>query len=391
MTVRVLGPLVAVAVLLGGCGDGGRAGTVAGRDTAGSWERVLAQARAQTVNWWMYGGDDRINAYVRRYVKPAARRLGVTVRVVPVTDTADAVGQVVTERRAGKTSGGSVDLIWINGENFASGKRAELWLRGWAGRLPNARYVAGSDPSIARDFQMPVDGQESPWSRAAFVYATDTARVPDPPADLDGLLAWARAHPGRFTYPAPPDFTGSAFVRHVVQAKGEDAAFRYLAALKPLMYRHGEVFPKSEAELDQLFANGKVDFAMSYDANFVLTAVHKGQFPRTARPFVLGDGTLTNVSYVAIPADAAHPAASRVLANVLLSPPLQAVKADPAVLGIPTVLDRARLPAAQRRRFEQAGSSPYLLRDLGRPVQELPAGRVGSIEARWRRAVLRQP
>ena len=125
---------------------------------------------------------------------------------------------------------------------------------------------------------MPVDGQEAPWSRASFVYATDAARVPEPPADLDALLAWAQDHPGRFTYPAPPDFTGSAFVRQVVQAKGEDAAFRYLTQLKPLMYRQGAVLPKSEAELNRLFADGKVDFAMSYDANFVLTAVRKGQF-----------------------------------------------------------------------------------------------------------------
>jgi putative spermidine/putrescine transport system substrate-binding protein len=264
-------------------------------------------------------------------------------------------------------------------------------LTGWPRGLPNARYVDWRDPSIARDFQVPIAGQEAPWSRAAFVYATDAARVPDPPADLDALLGWARAHPGRFTYPAPPDFTGSAFVRQVVEAKGEDSAFRYLAQLKPLMYRHGDVLPKSEAELDQLFADGQVDFAMSYDANFVLTGVRKGQFPSTARPFVLGDGTLTNVSYVAIPADAAHPAAAKVLANLLLSPQLQAVKADPDVLGIPTVLDRGRLPSGQRRRLELARSSRYVLHDLGDTVQELPAGRVGEIEARWRREVLRTP
>jgi putative spermidine/putrescine transport system substrate-binding protein len=392
MTVRVLGLLVAAVVLLAGCGGSGGGARVAARDTAGgSWPRVLDQARGQTVNWWMYGGDDRVNAYVRRYVTPSARRLGVTVRVVPITDTADAISQVVSERRAGQTSGGKVDLIWINGENFASGKKAGLWLKGWARRLPNARYVDWSDPSISRDFQVRVDGQESPWSRAAFVYATDTARVSHPPKDLDALLAWARAHPGRFTYPAPPDFTGSAFVREVVQAKGEDAAFRYLAQLKPLMYRHGEVLPKSEAELDQLFGDGQVDFAMSYDANFVLTGVRTGQFSKTVRPFVVDDGTLTNTSYVAIPADAAHPAAAEVLANLLLSPRLQAVKADPDVLGIPAVLDRARLSPAQRRRFDDAVSSPYVLRNLGRTIQELPAGRVGEIESRWKREVLRKP
>jgi putative spermidine/putrescine transport system substrate-binding protein len=389
MILRIL-PLLVALSLVAGCG-GAPERDVGGPTaaSAGAWEEVLAQARGQTVNWWMYGGDERINAYVRAHVVPAARRLGVTVRPVPVTDTADAVQQVVTERRAGRTSGGSVDLVWINGENFASGKEAGLWLRDWARELPNARYVDWSDPSVATDFQVPVDGQESPWSRAAFVFARDPERMPEPPADLDALLEWAREHPGRFTYPAPPDFTGSAFVRQVVQAKGEDAAFAYLRELQPLMFRAGEVLPRSEAELNELFSAGQVDVAMSYDSAFVLSAVRRGQFPRRTRPFLLGEGALTNVSFVTIPAAAAHRVGAMVVADLLLDPRLQAVKADPDVLGQPTVLDLARLSPGQRRRFDTAASSPHLLRGFGRPVQELPAEHVGAIEERWRREVLR--
>ena len=83
------------------------------------------------------------------------------------------------------------------------------------------------------------------------------------------LLAYARAHPGRFTYPAPPDFTGSAFVRLVVQGLGEDAAFEALRELRPVMYRGGSSLPTSEAELNRLLGDGQVDIAMSYDPSFV--------------------------------------------------------------------------------------------------------------------------
>jgi len=386
MILRILPLLLALSLVAGCAGERDADAPTAG--SADAWEEVLAQARGQTVNWWMYGGDERINAYLREHVVPAARKGGVTVRRVPVTDTADAVQQVVTERRAGRARG-SVDLVWINGENFASGKEAGLWLRDWARELPNARYVDWSDPSVATDFQVPVDGQESPWSRAAFVFARDPERMPEPPADLDALLAWAREHPGRFTYPAPPDFTGSAFVRQVVQAKGEDAAFAYLRELQPLMFRAGEVLPRSEAELNELFSAGQVDVAMSYDSAFVLSAVRRGQFPRRTRPFLLGEGALTNVSFVTIPVAAAHRVGAMVVADLLLDPRLQAVKADPDVLGQPTVLDLARLSPGQRRRFDTAASSPHLLRGFGRPVQELPAERVGAIEERWRREVLR--
>jgi putative spermidine/putrescine transport system substrate-binding protein len=378
-----------IALAVAACGSGPEDEKAATGEERSSFAEIRRDARGETVRWWMYGGDDRINEYVDEHVTPAAKRAGVTLERVPVSDTADAVARVVAERRAGKDSGGAVDLIWINGENFAAGKQAGLWLEDWSDELPNSRYVDFADPSIAKDFQVPIDGQEAPWSRAALVYAADERRVAQPPRDLDALLEWAREHPGRFTYPAPPDFTGSAFVRQVVQAKGEDEAFAYLRALKPLQYRGGRVLPKSEAELNRLFADREVDFAMSYEPNFIATAVRRGQFPRSTRPFVLSEGTLTNVSYVTIPANAAHRAGARVVADLLLSPQLQLTKADPDKLGIPTVLDMERLPDDMRRRFAQLSSSPYRLSDIGNPLPELPADRIGPLEARWKREVLR--
>ncbi len=380
--------VLALCAALAACGDDdpGSAGTSAAAEGFAAVERA---ARGQTVRWWMYGGDARVNAYVDDAVIPAAREAGVTLRRVPVTDTADAVRRVAAQRRAGEGSGGAVDLIWINGENFAAGKEVGLWLGDWAGALPNARYLDPADPSLTRDFQVPVDGQEAPWSRAAFVFAHDAATVPEPPADLDALLEYARANPGRVTHPAPPDFTGSAFVRQVVAAKGEDAAFDYLRELKPLMHRGGEAFPTSEAELNEMFANGQVDFAMSYDVNFINGAVAKGQFPETARPFVLAPGALANVSFVTIPADASSPEGAQVVADLLLSPELQARKADPAVLGNPTVLDVSRVPEEERSAFAPVLDSPYYLSDLGETVEEFAADRVAPLEARWTREVLR--
>lgn len=381
-----------IAGVLAACGSdgGGSAATTSTAPSAGAdFSATLDAARGQTVRWWMYGGDDKINAYVDDVVGPAARELGVNVKRVPITDTADAVARVVAERRAGKTSGGAVDLIWVNGENFADGKKAGLWREDWATTLPNAqRYLDQEDPAISRDFQVPVDGQESPWQKAAFVFAYDSARTPQPPEGLDGLLAYAKANPGRVTYPAPPDFTGSAFVRQIVAEKGEDGAIAYLNAIEPHLYREGRSYPRSQAELDTLFGDGKVDFSMSYDAAFVASAVRKGGFPETARPFLLGGGSLQNTSFVTIPANAANAEGAMVVADLLLSPELQAAKADTDSLGNPTVLDLDRL-GGKRRLFEGAATSPYILRDVGKTVPELAADRVAQIERRWKNEVLR--
>ncbi|MGH8936347.1 MAG: ABC transporter substrate-binding protein [Acidimicrobiia bacterium] len=353
---------------------------------AADWASVQRGAAGQTVRWWMFGGDERVNRYVDQLVAPAAAELGINLVRVPVADTADAVQRVLAERRAGG-AGGGVDLVWINGENFTLGKEAGLWLEGWSEALPNSRYVDWADPTIARDFGVPVEGQESPWSRAALVFAHDRRRTPEPPRSFEELLALARRHPGRVTYPAPPDFTGSAFVRLAVQTLGEERAFALLEELKPLQWQRGLV-PGSEAELNRLFGDGQVDFAISYDPSFVLTEVGRGVFPESARPFVFSTGTLQNVSYVAIPAGAAHAAGALVVANLLLDPGLQAAKADPALLGLPTVLDRSRLSPAQRRLFEIPVGSPHLLEDLGPLLSEMAPNRVIAIEERWRGEVL---
>lgn len=376
---------VVLAVLAGACSPD--SGTNAEAVEPDDWPRVLAAAEGQTVRWWLFGGDERVNRFIDEHVAPAAAELDVSLQRVPVDSTVDAVRRVLAELEAGRDDGG-VDLVWINGENFALGRDAGAWLDDWATDLPNAALVDWSDPSIATDFGVPVDGQESPWARATFVFAHDPERTPEPPRSFPALLAYAREHPGRVTYPAPPDFTGAAFVRQAVAELGEDAAFALLAEMKPLQWREGETFPGSEAELSRLFSDGQVDLAMSYDPTFVATGVHQGAFPESVRPFTFTSGTLQNTSYVAIPRNAAHTAGALVVADLLLSPQLQAVMGDPSVWGMPTVLALDRLDDDQREAL--AGTSgPHIPNDLEPPIAELPVDRVEPINQRWRRQVAR--
>lgn len=349
------------------------------------WASVQQAAAGQQVRWWMFGGDERINRFVDEHVAPRAAAADVELQRVPVDDTADTVQRVLAERQAGTEDGG-VDLIWINGENFAAGKEAGLWLDDWAHRLPNARFV---DPAtVEYDFGVPVDGQESPWTRGAFVIGYDRERTPDPPRSFEEILAYAREHPGRITYPAPPDFTGAAFVRRAVMELGEDEAFELLAELREHQWRGGDAFPGNEAELNTLFGDGEVDLTFSYDPNVVHTGVRTGRFPESARPTTFATGTLHNVSYVTVPANASNVAGALVVADLLLDPELQAMQADPDVLGVPSVLDPARLDEADRSELERARSGPYLLDDLGELLDELPAQRVDELDARWRRGIL---
>jgi putative spermidine/putrescine transport system substrate-binding protein len=375
------------------------------------WAQVVAEAEGQTVDLWMYGGDDRGNAYVDDVLAPAAADRGVTLRRVPVADTRDAMRRLLAERAAGEDDG-SVDLVWVNGDNFATGQEAGAWLCGWSDDLPNMQYVSDDDPLVSADFGVPVDGCEAPWHKAQFTFAYDSARVPDPPTTVAGLLDWAQAHPGRFTYPAPPDFTGSVFVRQalyalsggaeVVPARFDEAAYdrltpalwQRLRRLAPSLWRQGRTHPRDQVALDRLFADGQVDFTMTYGPATLTELVEDGTFPPTTRVLDVTDGTVGNASFLAIPSSSPDHAGAMVVADLALAPQQQVAKADPDVWGQFTVLDTALLDDDDAQAFDRLPESPVVpaYDELSRNAQpELSSGWVAPLDEGWRREVLGRP
>ena len=178
-----------------------------------NWEAVLEKARGQTVYWHAWAGSSRINDYIAWAGRQMTDRHGVRVEHVKLSDAADAVSRVVTERAARRDEGGAVDLIWINGENFAAMKEQGLLFGPWAEDVPNWRYVnVEGTAAVTADFTIPTEGLEAPWGMAQLVFYRDTARVEDPPRSMAHLLAWAAENPGRFTFPQPPDYLGSTFL-----------------------------------------------------------------------------------------------------------------------------------------------------------------------------------
>ncbi|MBK9050076.1 MAG: ABC transporter substrate-binding protein [Chloroflexi bacterium] len=232
----------------------------------------------------------------------------------------------------------------------------------WAGDLPNMAYVNGADPSVANDFGFPVDEYESPYGKAQFVMIYDSARIAEPPKTITALVEWIKANPGLFTYPAPPDFTGSAFVRHVCyeavggydKLLGEfdqaifdaeiPACWVLLNEIEPFLWREGQTYPESHARQQELFANGEVWFDMAYNPAEASSLIENGRYPETTRTFVFDTGTIANTHYVAIPYNSPHKAAAMVVANFLLSPEAQLSKAQPENWGDLPVLDPALLP-----------------------------------------------
>jgi putative spermidine/putrescine transport system substrate-binding protein len=398
------------AVGLAGCGSDSGGGAAAPALDVSKWDSVLSSAKGQTVNWYMYGGDDRLNAYVTGYVAREAEKLGIKVNQVKINDTVDAVNKVLGEKQAGKKDDGSVDLIWINGENFATGKQAKIWYCGWPKAMPSAKYVAWDDQTINTDFGTPVDDCEAPWNRSMSVITYNSAKVqPSAFRSVDSLVAWAKANRGRFTYPAPPDFNGSMTVRRMFysaaggyqdlmgpfdQGKFDAAApkaWSLLNDLEPSLWRGGKTYPQSIDQVQKLFGSGEIDAYFTYDAGGVASLVDKGQFPKTTRQAVFQDGMIGNTNYLSIPYNSPHKPAAVALANLLQSPEAQLEKAKPDVLGYYPAIQADKSPLAAQ--FKALPNPPSVLpfdEQVKNANPELQAAWLTAIEKGWKDNVLQK-
>ena len=154
-----------------------------------SWDQVVEMAKGGEVNWFLWGGSDNINQYVTEYIGGRlSDEYGITLNRVGLSDTVEAVNIVLGEKESGVTDAGSVDMIWINGENFRTMKQGELAYCGYTDILPNNALVDWSNPAIANDFGVPVESCEVPWSKAQFAFAYDTARMDAPPTSIGELI-----------------------------------------------------------------------------------------------------------------------------------------------------------------------------------------------------------
>jgi putative thiamine transport system substrate-binding protein len=367
------------------------------------WSRIEAAARGQTVYFNAWAGSERINAYLQWAAGELAQRHGIKLEHVKITETAEVVKRVRAEKTAGRTTEGSVDLVWINGENFLSMKREGLLFGPWSEKLPSyANVDTLGKPSTRTDFSEPVEGLEAPWGMAQLTFYADGSRVPQPPSSFAELLEWAKKNPGRFTYPKPPDFHGTTFLKQVLLETMPErkplyaphAADRFaavtaplweaLGALHPHLWKQGRQFPASNTVMRQMLADGELAISLTFNPNEVANEIAAKRLPATVTTYQHAAGTIGNTHFLAIPFNARAKEAAQVAANFFLSPAAQARKADIKVWGDPTVLAPDKLSAADRALFTASAAPGQLARTA--PVILEPHGSwVDPIEREWAR------
>lgn len=390
MKQLVLAAMMGILLVFMACGNGDTTESVKGKDFA----QLEKDAKGQTVNFYMWGGDKNINAYIDDFVAPKLKsEQNITLKRVSM-DTEKFIQKLSGEKQAGKKNG-SVDVIWINGQNFKMAKEQGLLYGKITDQIPNmAKFV---DPLLTeKDAGNEIDKMEAPWGKTSFVFQYNEDKVTKPPVNLAELTTWVKAHPGRFTYPDVADFTGDAFVRQVIYAQNpgkefaeaptkedRDKAYRYLASIAPYLWREGKTYPKTLQELDQLYAQGQVDFTMGFNERRALPFIKAGTFPDATRTFALDNGALTNAHYLSIAFNTQQPAASLVVINYLLSEEAQVEKLKTSVWGDGTTLLTDKMTKEWQAKFEAAGDAGNQFYNKWGTLNELPDTTAEAIQKEW--------
>ena len=330
--------------------------------------------------------------------------------MVPIDGSAVYVNKVLGEKQAGKIRGGAVDTIWVNGENFRTMMQGGLLFGPYADKLPNIKY---SSPDILGfDFGFPIKGYESPYGAAQCVMEYNSAYVNSPPSDIGELFKWAKANPGKITYPALPDFTGSVFVRHVfyyvaggygklmgpfneeVYSTIAPEVWELLNEIEPYLWREGKTYPESSTKSKELLGNGEIYFNINYGPDGASSQILQGAYPESIKTFMFKDGMIGNINFIAISFNSDSKAGSMVMANELLNPEVQYAAARPTPVGMSwmTALDLTKVPVDYQRKFSDLPLHPSRLSTeiLNQySVPEIQADWLLRIEEDWQKYVLR--
>nr|WP_312578445.1 ABC transporter substrate-binding protein [Sedimentibacter sp.] len=324
-----------------------------------------------TVTFYGWGGDVRVNEWIDTKLSPYVKETyGIDVVRVPMN--IDEILMKLTNEK-NRSDAGSIDVIWLNGENFYYAKQYDLLYGPFVDKIENAnKYVDLTGPEATVDFGYDTEGYEAPWGKAQFVFMYDKSLVNVPPKNSAELKEFVMKNPGVFTYPEATDFVGSAFIRTVIYdivgyenikdlpadydtvKKVVEPAMNYLNEIKPYLWKDGNTYPKDSAQLDGLYQDGECYIAMDYNANKALSKVIDKSWSQETETFVWDNGTPFNTHYLAIASNAPNLENALKFIDAALSPAMQISKSELDGWADMPVLDYDKLTSDEQEQLDTA-------------------------------------
>lgn len=404
--------LITIMVLLTGCSTQNtseESKSINGESKG--FEETLALAKGKTVDFYAWGGSAAINKWLDDVVaKSLKEKYGITLNRVPMN--IDEVLNKLSNEKQGGMSKGNIDVVWINGENFYTAKNNRLLYGPITDKIENyAKYIDTQGIEANYDFGNAIEGMQVPYGKAQLVFITDTSKVKDFPVNTDKLLNLAKENKGMLTYPAPPDFTGSAFIRNIIydiigfdalnnaEADKEELynvikpALDYLNELEKYLWQEGKTYPKEVSTLDKMYQDGQILMTMSYTPMYAAQKIAAKEFPVTSDTFVFEKGNIGNTHYLAIPFNAPDKDAALVFINHIISVEMQISKYDVRNWGDLPVFDINKLSEEQKKALNEIDNGVGILTTeelLSKRKPEIDAKKIPIIEELWYEEVLKK-
>ena len=373
--------------------------------SANNWENIVKGTKDKTVRFHAWGGSSNINNYINWVTKKVEEKYGIKLIHVKLKDTSDAVKKILFEKIAQKQSNGSVDILWVNGENFLTMKKNSLLLKeSWITNLPNSKFInLDKNSPFLYDFGVYNEGKEMPWGLSQLIFYYDSANLFKVPKSANELMDFIKKNPGRVTFPQPPDFIGTSFIKQILLDISSDTSnfYRKFDAAKdqmhlkdlwnwfdeatPYLWKNGKVYPGNYLSMAQLFSDNEIDLGITFNISFPRNEIMKGNFKPSVRSFIPTMGSLANTHFLTIPYNSGSLNASKIVINFLISPEAQIKKQDPKIWGDPTVLSISKLDKSDKQKFDKylKNSTDLSYLDLEKKLPEPHPSWVKVIEESW--------
>jgi putative spermidine/putrescine transport system substrate-binding protein len=366
-SLRPIIGLVALALVATACGAPGGTG---GSSTSFKPADVPAKPeKAVTLNVLDVAGNlqltqGMIDEFVSRH-GDVVSRVNYSKATAP-----ELAGKIQAQQNANRVD---IDLVLTGTDGLSAGIAKNLWLPllpDYASRFPNLteNYL---EPAAKMQELAQGQGVELTYYPSGPLLEYDPAKVPNPPTSTDELLAWAKAHPGRFMYARPANsgpgrtlLMGLPYILGDSDPKdptnGWDKTWAYLKELG----KYVPTYPTKTSETMKNLANGTVDM-IATTTGWDINPRALGQVPADMKITTLkGFHFVTDAHYGVVPKGVSSDKLSAVLNLMqwMLTPEQQAKAFDagyfypgPAVKGV--TLSMA--PAKSQQLIQQFGRPEY--------------------------------
>lgn len=210
-----------------------------------------------------------------------------------------------------------------------------------------------------------------PYRASSVLLAYNAEKVTNPPKTLDQLLAWIKAHPGKFTYNSPKTGgSGGSFVTTVLDKdvpaadrakmttgyhkeleKDWDQGWKTLASLNPYVYQKG-VYPNGNNGTLDLLHSGQIWMAPAWSDQF-LSGQQTGVVSKSAKVVQIANPSFTGgATGIGVPKASTKQELAFKFCNWILEPAQQAAIAK-QIAGYP-VITLSKLPADVQKEFRAA-------------------------------------